>query len=190
MRVLITLCFSAVYLAASVQSASACSCRALPPVAEAFADADAVFAGEVIELREDKSEAPAGRRGFEAKFRVERSWKLVDSEEAVVKTSYPSIGTCGYPFAVGTRVLVYADCGDAGGSLETSICTWTRDFPEAQEQLSILGEGKVIQPRPPDIAMSGAPAASWLRWLALGGLAFAFAVGVLTFLKFVRRRAA
>jgi len=136
-------CLSVVaYLLLSPAEGLACSC--LPPV-EVMGNprkhvehergrATAVFAGRVIEIKEERGALAI----IEAKFEVEKAWKGVTNDDAVVSAS-TLVHLCGYPFKVGRSYLVYAS-GPNLGELSTSICTRTTRLKDAEEDLKFLGE--------------------------------------------------
>jgi hypothetical protein len=113
----------AIFVLASAKSSYACSCIASPaPVKEqirgAFSYADAVFSGEVVEIKE----SPAEKDTLLVKFKVAKSWKGNDQPELTIKTARDS-AMCGYNFMVGQKYLVYAS--GAGDALSTNNCSRT-----------------------------------------------------------------
>jgi len=99
-------------------------------VKKALKQSAAVFAGEVLEFK-------TGRHFMEARFRVERSWKGVESEEVLVLAD----STAESPhYRTGEKYLVFA--GIQYGKLFTGNCSRTRRIADAQEDLQQLGEGK------------------------------------------------
>ncbi|MCY7344741.1 MAG: hypothetical protein LH614_00830 [Pyrinomonadaceae bacterium] len=87
----------------------------------AFAYADAVFSGEVIEIRESS----ADKYNFIVKFKVAKSWKGESQPEITITTAKES-AMCGFSFAVGQKYLVYAyGLKDA---LSTTNCSRTTLF--------------------------------------------------------------
>ena len=96
--------------------ARACSCAPRGSLAKAYAAADAVFAGEVLEGRWE------GRR-FLAALRVTGAWKGVSGSTAAVETG-SFVSGCGVRFEPGKSYLVYARRSAAG--LATNVCLGTR----------------------------------------------------------------
>lgn len=122
---------------------NACSCAGNGPPCESYGTASAVFAGTVIADR--VSERPKGERlkGDEidwvpraVKFSVEHAFSGGIGTEVEVFTGRGG-GDCGYGFKVGQRYLVYAYRYQ--DKLSTGICTRTRLFSQATEDLAFLG---------------------------------------------------
>jgi hypothetical protein len=123
--------------------ASACTCDLPFPVktvkqqvVEARKQSKAVFSGEVVEVIADPQIAYV-----EVKFRVEKYWKGVLTNEVTVVTGRGS-GDCGYRFEVGAHYLVFAY--GAGKKFGTNICQRTKGLAEAAEDLKLLGKGKPL----------------------------------------------
>jgi hypothetical protein len=96
-------------------------------VKETVKRSTAVFLGEVVELKSS----------YEAQFRVEQSWKGVDTDEVSVMTD----GSAECPhYRVGDKYLVFA--GLQQGKLFTGACSRTKKLEYAQNDLHQLGEGK------------------------------------------------
>lgn len=124
-------------------TANACTCGQNGPPCESYGTASAVFAGTVIAER--ISERPKGERlkvdeidwvPRAVKFSVEQAFSGVTTTEVEVFTGRGG-GDCGYGFRVGQRYLVYAH--HYQDKLTTSICTRTRPFSQATEDLAFLG---------------------------------------------------
>jgi len=95
-----------------------------------FRKSDAVFVGEVIEVKD-----AGGLK--EARFRVEQSWKGVETEEVFVLATR----TAESPrYQISERYLVFASLQN--GKLLTGNCSRTKKVERAQEDLQQLGEGK------------------------------------------------
>jgi len=89
-----------------------------------------ILKGEVIEVK-------TGRHFMEVRFRVERSWKGVESEEVLVLAD----STAESPhYRAGEKYLVFA--GIQYGKLFTGNCSRTRRIADAPEELQQLGERK------------------------------------------------
>lgn len=137
----ISLCVIGVWVLIASTGAFACTCDLPSPgktlkqqVSEARKKSKAVFSGEVVEVIEDPQMAYV-----KVKFRVEKSWKSVLTNEVIVITGRGG-GDCGYRFEVGARYLVFA-YGD-GTKLETNICQRTKGLADAAEDLKLLGKGR------------------------------------------------
>ena len=121
-------------LLALPSTAHACSCAPSGSPAEALADADAVFAGEVIVVR------PQGHPPFRlssadpvaVEFRVSQVWKGPRRETVTVETELSEI-SCGYEFKEGRKYIVYAYDG------ETGLCTRTAPAWRAFHDFVALG---------------------------------------------------
>lgn len=121
--------------------AFACSCTEPPPPAEAFEKADAVFSGKVVEIKKEISNQMSSAQRIPVKFDVQKVWKGPAEKTITISTALSS-ASCGYEFEYGKTYLVYA-YGDE--SLQTSLCTRTKLFADAYEDLLALGAGNSIQ---------------------------------------------
>ena len=110
---------------------SAARCMIQPKsVEDAFKKSDAVFVGEVIEVEDAGSLR-------EARFRVEQSWKGVETKEVIVFATR----TAESPRYQGKgQYLVFATLQN--GKLITGNCSRTKKIEQAQEDLQQLGAGK------------------------------------------------
>lgn len=120
---------------------NACSCAGNRPPCESYGTAAAVFAGTVIAER--VNEQPKRPKPDEVdwvpravKFSVEQAFSGVTTTEIEVFTGLGG-GDCGFGFKVGQRYLVYAH--QYQNKLTTSICSRTRLFSQATEDLAFLG---------------------------------------------------
>jgi hypothetical protein len=139
MRKLILLIGSLAMLGLVTPVANACSCIGPRTACEAYGTAAAVFVGTAVrtgkaEPLKDKSESYG--EPVVVKFAVEQSYLGVDGTEVEVFTGYGG-GDCGYEFKVGERYLVYAYRDRI--RLNTGICTRTKPFAKAAEDLAFLG---------------------------------------------------
>lgn len=116
------------------KQAFACSCAQPGPPREEFQKADAVFSGQVIELKKSPD-----TYSWEAMFYVLEAWKGITTRTVTV-SSVPSGGMCGYEFEKGEEYLVYGYKWD-GDVLSTSLCTRTNKLTFAHEDLKELGRG-------------------------------------------------
>lgn len=127
-------------------------------VTAAFGAAEAVFLGEVVEIRTaagtpcDKVEgctdpiapgAPIDRPyAPEALviFATEATWKGVEDGATEFALSTRASGAaCGYPFELGRSYLVYAQDNQNAGALSANLCTRTRPAEDAGFDLGVLG---------------------------------------------------
>lgn len=153
----------------------ACSCLQPLHPEEALRQADAVFAGEVLDFRKaDPGEREIYSDRYEAAFRVTAVWKGPDADRIKVLTADPSQEMCGYRFEPGVRYLVYAY--ERPGELVTGLCTRTAVLDTADYDLAELGEGT-----PP-------PSARRNAWLMRGGTVFAILAASLSACMLFRRR--
>lgn len=157
-------------------AANACSCAGNSPPCESFGTASAVFAGTVIGERVNERPKQTDRNEVEldwtpraVKFSVEQAFSGVTGTEIEVFTGQGG-GDCGVGFRTGQRYLVYAYRYQ--DKLTTSICTRTRLFSQAAEDLAFLGtlssarpgvtiyggvsfeDGKKDEPLSPDILIT------------------------------------
>jgi hypothetical protein len=103
----------------------ACPCF-VSTAADDFRNADAVFFGKVIEI------TPSGSSSLFT-FKVEKSWKGVNTEEVVIPSGETD---CDIDFALNEIYVVYAR--NDGGQLLTGKCTGTAELVYANEQLKDL----------------------------------------------------
>ena len=130
----------------SPQCASACSCaiesNPKERAKEAMSDSEAVFSGEVAEVKEGpptKMMGMSGVRTSRVTLRASEVWKGPQRETLEVSTPRDGM-TCGYPFKEGQEYLVYAYTGKQG--LEVDLCNGTQRLTEAEADLEVLGAGK------------------------------------------------
>lgn len=118
--------------AAPCSSASAmCSCVPPPSVPRAFAAADAVFQGRVIDVR-------TGSEDLRVRIRVARRWKGAGSDTVIVHTAANS-AACGFDFVAGTEYLVYARrARTPETALVASLCSRTKDARDARREIRTL----------------------------------------------------
>jgi hypothetical protein len=117
--------------------AQACSCFPVGPPCQAYGSASAVFAGAAVSMRRvGPGEAQSEYRERVFKFSVDQAYLGVVGTEIEVLTGSGG-GDCGYDFTIGERYLVYAHLYN--NRLVTGICTRTRLFAQAGEDLGFLG---------------------------------------------------
>lgn len=140
--------------------AIACSCAEMPPPKEAVEEADAVFTGEVVEVRVIKQwQDIAGDKHLDGggivfedeqigytpvlytRFDVFGVWKGVDSKSVWVRSGYFG-ASCGYKFKVGGRYLVYGYWSEEDRVLATGYCTRTASLSgkDEPEDIALLPE--------------------------------------------------
>lgn len=139
-RVVLLIVVIAWFFFATVENANACSCAGAGTPCESYGGATAVFVGTVIGYRENPPPKDVAQRQVDwapriFKFSVEQAYLGVGAEIEVSTGS--GGGDCGYEFKNGQRYLVYAY--RYAERLTTSICTRTRPFTEATEDLAFLG---------------------------------------------------
>ena len=127
----------------------ACSCVPPDPPREALANSDVVFMGTVVSLREFERDdgLVSSADPTTVEFSVGTVWKGTVSQPMYLTTRRWS-ESCGYPFVEGVTYVVYSRDG-----LTVSLCSRTRPFSEATDDLIELGQGQVptsdaITPKP------------------------------------------
>jgi hypothetical protein len=124
------------------QSVMACTCMYPGPPSSEFAEADAVFIGQVTRIQDEwnsatppSSQIDLQHYGYRVYFAVISSWKGVSTATVEVTTGYGG-GDCGYSFSVGEKYVVYAYRKPNG--LRASICSRTAELSQADEDLQYL----------------------------------------------------
>ena len=133
-----------VALFALPRPAHACLCAPSGSPTEALAEADAVFAGEVVAIRAlgHPPYRMSSADPVEVEFRVSKVWKGPRRESLTVETEASGI-SCGYQFKKGRKYIVYAREG------RTGMCTRTAPSWWAFADLVALGEGWRPETTPP-----------------------------------------
>lgn len=137
------------FLAATLALAPPCIdmdafCRCVPPAApdQAFARADAVVLGRVVEVRDSVMQGRAGPfRTQVVWMAVERSWKGAPADTVRLHQGFTS---CDYRFRDGGRYLVYARSARLRAGEETlraMQCSGTAPVDRAADHLRAL-EGR------------------------------------------------
>jgi hypothetical protein len=159
MRYLILVLAVVGWLTVTSSVVQACSCMTPGTPCESYGTASAVFVGTAVSVRELEKPKPEDRDTWQYgrvfKFSVEQSYLGVDGAEVEILTGGGG-GDCGYQFKIGSRYLVYAH--GYQNRLSTSICTRTKGFASANEDLAFLGN-----------LSSAAPGAT-ARWLIGKGM--------------------
>ncbi len=169
------------------QPVDACSCNPARPPDVAFDHSDAVFAATAIDVPgyPDNTSIYIYRKlaeidnflgteftardwGRTAAFKVDASWKGVETTRTVVRTGYGG-GDCGFPFVEGNRYLIYAYLSD--GELSASICSRTTKLHHAHKDLSELakrGRLTLSEPEPVTYLLAGLAVVAILGCLVVG----------------------
>jgi len=113
-----------------------------PSVDKGFSRSQAVFSGEVIEIKDNNG--LLGGHGKTVLFNVKETWKGINETEVTIATG-SNDGGCGIAFVVGEEYLVYARLSEMYGdeSLTSIICDPTTALGNATEDIAILGQGQV-----------------------------------------------
>jgi len=140
MRQVVVLLGLIITFALASATVNACTCAGSDTPCESFGSADAVFVGTAVSARdnerkkENREDIDWTPRAF--KFSVEQAYLGIAGTEVEVSTGYGG-GDCGYQFKLGERYLVYAY--KYKDKLTTGICTRTKPFARANEDLAFLG---------------------------------------------------
>ncbi len=121
----------------------ACSCARPQTVEAQFSRSEAVFAGRALDVKEQRT--LNGSMTKSALFEVSRIWKGGPESQIIIHTGSGG-GDCGINFENGKDYLVYAQPSTMYGDKEllvTIICDRTVALDQAQEDLAVLGEGKI-----------------------------------------------
>lgn len=124
-------------------SVYACSCAEPLTVEEELNRSEAVFSGRVLEVKEVKN--LNGYMTKSALFEVSEIWKGGSESQIIIHTGGGG-GDCGYHFEEGKEYLVYASLSTMYGEKEQLVsimCDRTNILAQAEEDLTILGEGKL-----------------------------------------------
>ncbi len=107
----------------------ACKCMSIS-VNEAFNKSNAVFIGEAVSIEKVD-------RFLNVKLDVLVSYKGIEQKAYIIVKTAPNDESCGFPFNIGEKYLVFAHGEDA---YYTGICSNTRRLDEAKEILEKLPE--------------------------------------------------
>ena len=141
MRSVVVLLGILIVVSLSSQPVNACTCGGSGSPCESYGKAAAVFVGTAVAVQRNEPPKQKDRREVDwspmvYKFSIEQSYLGVSGTEVEVRTGSGG-GDCGYEFKIGQRYLVYAY--RYKDNLSTSICTRTRSFSNANEDLAFLG---------------------------------------------------
>jgi hypothetical protein len=128
-KIALAVIFGSVHCCGIAEGLLACSVPAPPPPIPALAGSDAVFAGRVLEHSGNGNEV-------RCRFEVEEVWKGISDVQISVYTAR-SVASCGYPFEVGKRYLVYAS--EHNWNLRTGLGTRTQPLADAGFDIGQLG---------------------------------------------------
>jgi hypothetical protein len=137
--VLLSLMFT--WMVSVPSTVSACSCVEPQSVEAELLRSKAVFAGKVLEVKENKT--LSGYMTKSVLLEVSQSWKGVTESQVIITTGQGG-GDCGYDFQKGIEYLVYANPSSMYGDedeLVTIICSRTNELSAAKEDIVILGQG-------------------------------------------------
>lgn len=123
--------------------AYACSC-AYSDAKEKLENYSAVFEGKVVNIGDAKSFSPYSQvRGYT--FAVERAWKGIKDKHVTIFSFDGGSESCGYQFSQNQTYIVYAmKDKNKDNMLQTSLCSNNLLISEAEEDLKLLGTGKII----------------------------------------------
>jgi hypothetical protein len=116
----------------------ACSCIMPGPPCQSAWNADAVFSGTVVSIQQIDNNSDG--RPWESRlvtFNVQRGFINGPVGTVDIVTGMGG-GDCGYQFKPGVQYLVYASKSPTSGRLSASICSRTKPFAEATEDLRYL----------------------------------------------------
>jgi hypothetical protein len=125
-----------IVVAAAAESESlACSCMSSGPPCQAAWAVDVIFVGTVVSIQPiERDPQPGSFRSTLVKFSIGRVFRGAMPEQPELVTNPAS--TCDYRFILDEKYLVYAR--KAGSQLSTSVCSRTRPFEEAVEDIRYL----------------------------------------------------
>lgn len=129
---LISACF--LTLAGFSSQALACSCIRQGSVCESYGNSNAVFIGEVLEMKDATKDSPSEEiqwTPLKFTFKVTEAFTGVESGKTVEVSTGRGGGDCGYRFEVGETYVVYAY--DNKGSFGTGICSRTRRLADTDK---------------------------------------------------------
>ena len=119
-------------LVGAASPAFACTCAPSDFYA-AFASSDAVFLGEVLDVSNPNSGYPAL---VTVTMRIETAWKGEPASTTIHIVTSSSSASCGFPFRVGARYLVYSS--RSGEAMGASLCSRTHETWADDPDLALL----------------------------------------------------
>jgi hypothetical protein len=130
-----------------VERVSACSCVHGITVCKEYQEAAVVFVGKVLDgtvisTPYEVFRPGGGKQTFTTnrrvyRFSIEKVFKRFKGTEIEIHTGYGDTD-CGYKFKVGERYLIYAHGSPPSNEFTTSICTRTKPYSKASEDLDYL----------------------------------------------------
>lgn len=147
-----------------------------------FSRADAVFAGEVVQIEEPSpSTVVSSVAPVNVSLRTREVWKGPQQETLGVTTAVSS-ASCGFDFEEGEEYLVYAS-----KDLEVSLCSGTKLLSDAAADLDVLGGDGPEEGELPDT--SGATYGFFVAQVVLiGAIWLCAAFGAFAFVRRLLRR--
>jgi hypothetical protein len=122
----------------------ACSCVNNPDPKTAMNNAEAVFVGKVLKVKQErKQKGIIGAIEYRDVnlFQVEKTWKGIEQSQIMIYDNGHD-ESCGYVFEEGKTYIIYA-YKSKDGELYTSYCSRTAELSHANADLEQLGKGKL-----------------------------------------------
>lgn len=123
----------------------ACSCVNNPVPITAMDNAEAVFVGKVLKVKQErKQKGIIGAIEYRDVnlFEVEKTWKGIEQSQIMIYDNGHD-ESCGFVFEEGKSYIIYA-YKSKDGDLYTSYCSRTAELSNANADLEQLGKGKVV----------------------------------------------
>ena len=116
-----------------LNSDSVLGCVCVPTTTiQKIEQAQSIFSGKVI-----------GQTATQIRFKVQKWWKGAPYFETFIYADNKVITSCDVTFKNDEIYLVYAFRSSPGNKPETNQCSGTKDLTAAEEDLKILGKGKL-----------------------------------------------
>ncbi|MCF6147794.1 MAG: hypothetical protein E3K37_03955 [Candidatus Kuenenia sp.] len=138
MKIMLSLLICGILLL--TENTHACSCIPPLPPLEALEEADAVFSGTVLSMRDR-------REYIQVQVDVDCAWKGSFERRAVLYT-FSDINSCSFPFETGRKYLFYAYFKNVRVNkriLFTDLCQRTKEYSIAGEDIDELGTENCIE---------------------------------------------
>lgn len=136
--------FLFVFFFVAAATVEACSCMATGAPCQSFWTTEAVFSGQVTEIKESSQQVITEdtKRSFAfpkktIRFAVGEAFRGANEKILEVETGMGG-GDCGFAFETGQSYLVYAYRNRETGKLGTGICTRTQLLAKASEDLEYI----------------------------------------------------
>ncbi|MGI8639888.1 MAG: hypothetical protein ACR2MG_08025 [Pyrinomonadaceae bacterium] len=129
----------ATFLLLNFDSVLGCVCVPTT-ISQKIEQAQSVFSGKAI-----------GRTTTKIRFKVQKWWKGTPNSGIFIYADSKVITSCDVSFKNGATYLVYAFKSSPENKLETNQCTGTKELAAADEDLKILGKGKLPTRKMPRI---------------------------------------